>query len=79
MTKKCECFTCKYGGDKRLIKAYLIGQREILTSTLNALKAAGVTKGSISDADPLQNLFACTRYELDAVGCFLSELEDIEL
>ena len=27
----------------------------------------------------LQNLFACTRYELDAVGCFLSELEDIEL
>ena len=79
MTEKCKCFTCKHFGDKRLLKAYLIGQREVLISTLNALKDAGLTTGSISDPDPLRNLFACTRYEADAVGCFLSELEDVEL
>lgn len=75
----CDCFMCRHGKDKRILKAYLIGFLEQTESTLNALQEAGITTGKINDNDLLRRLYAELKYNKEATGCFLSELEDVVL
>ena len=69
----CDCFTCRNRDNDDILMAYYQGYAEATRSELNALKEAGIKRGSIGD-DGLPGEYACAEYNYQTTLCLLHDL-----